>query len=276
MKLTSTNHSSGLGSFFSEHSKTRVFLPKDNTQGSPGRSGQPEKKELFTRISGSGGIVAGHCSSGIGFPMRACPEAIAGTRRARFGQEGSKPGTRNVQPTARSAPSGGHGTVEPPGPIPNPEVKHRCADGSGAKGPVRVGRRQFKARLFPRGRSRALFLVPRGILRVTRFREFISGNPRKQPTESYQGCPRQGGAFGVRRESPLCGRWMELAPCGGWPAPFVSVRSFQKRRQPRGPGPPTPKAANPLPQSKSRRRHMKARSLDPQTRPIVWKRNSGA
>ena len=34
----------------------------------------------------------------------------------------------------------------------------------------------------------------------------------------------------MRRESPLCGRRMELAPCGGWPAPFVSAQGFQKRR----------------------------------------------
>jgi hypothetical protein len=32
--------------------------------------------------------------------------------------------------------------VEPPGPVPNPEVKHFSADGSWAIGPVRVGRRQ--------------------------------------------------------------------------------------------------------------------------------------
>ena len=39
--------------------------------------------------------------------------------------------------------SGGHSKVEPPGPIPNPEVKRFCADGSWTIGPVRVGRRQF-------------------------------------------------------------------------------------------------------------------------------------
>jgi hypothetical protein len=36
--------------------------------------------------------------------------------------------------------------VEPPGPIPNPEVKRRSADGIGTTGPVRVGRRQVFAR----------------------------------------------------------------------------------------------------------------------------------
>ncbi len=47
---------------------------------------------------------------------------------------------------ARSAASGGQSVVEPPGPIPNPEVKRRSADGSGTTGPVRVGRRQVFAR----------------------------------------------------------------------------------------------------------------------------------
>jgi hypothetical protein len=37
--------------------------------------------------------------------------------------------------------------VEPPGPIPNPEVKRRSADDSGTIGPVKVGRRQVYARL---------------------------------------------------------------------------------------------------------------------------------
>ena len=38
--------------------------------------------------------------------------------------------------------SGDQSAVEPPGPIPNPEVKRCSADGSGTIGPVRVGRRQ--------------------------------------------------------------------------------------------------------------------------------------
>ena len=37
--------------------------------------------------------------------------------------------------------------MEPPGPIPNPEVKRRSADGSETIGLVRVGRRQVYARL---------------------------------------------------------------------------------------------------------------------------------
>ena len=41
--------------------------------------------------------------------------------------------------------SGDQSAVEPPGPIPNPEVKRCSADGSGTIGPVRVGRRQVYA-----------------------------------------------------------------------------------------------------------------------------------
>ena len=44
-------------------------------------------------------------------------------------------------------PSGDQSEVEPPGPIPNPEVKRLSANGSGTIGPVRVGRRQVFARI---------------------------------------------------------------------------------------------------------------------------------
>ena len=40
--------------------------------------------------------------------------------------------------------SGGHGTVAPPVPIPNTEVKRCCADDSWTKGPAKVGRRQIQ------------------------------------------------------------------------------------------------------------------------------------
>ena len=43
--------------------------------------------------------------------------------------------------------SGDQSAVEPPGPIPNPEVKRRSANGSETIGLVRVGRRQVYARL---------------------------------------------------------------------------------------------------------------------------------
>lgn len=54
--------------------------------------------------------------------------------------------TRTSEP-ATGSPSGDQSAVEPPGPIPNPEVKRRSANGSGTIGPVRVGRRQVFARL---------------------------------------------------------------------------------------------------------------------------------
>ena len=47
------------------------------------------------------------------------------------------------QEDLRNLSSGGQSAVEPPGPIPNPEVKRCSADGSGTIGPVRVGRRQL-------------------------------------------------------------------------------------------------------------------------------------
>ena len=51
--------------------------------------------------------------------------------------------------------------MEPPGPIPNPEVKRRSADGSETIGLVRVGRRQVYARLQAIGAG--LFFVGRRI-----------------------------------------------------------------------------------------------------------------
>ena len=49
--------------------------------------------------------------------------------------------------------------MEPPGPVPNPEVKHFSADGSWAIGPVRVGRRQVICPLLANAGS-GLFFVP--------------------------------------------------------------------------------------------------------------------
>jgi hypothetical protein len=45
--------------------------------------------------------------------------------------------------------SGGHSTVAPPGPIPNPEVKRCSANGSVVKGYVRVGRCQVISKTGP-------------------------------------------------------------------------------------------------------------------------------
>ena len=57
-------------------------------------------------------------------------------------------------------PSGDQSVVEPPGPIPNPEVKRRSADGSETIGLVRVGRRQVYAR--PRAIGAGLFFCAGG------------------------------------------------------------------------------------------------------------------
>ena len=46
-------------------------------------------------------------------------------------------------PSGRELQSGDHGTVAPPVPIPNTEVKRCCADDSWAIGPAKVGRCQF-------------------------------------------------------------------------------------------------------------------------------------
>ena len=43
----------------------------------------------------------------------------------------------------RAQQSGGHGTVAPPVPIPNTEVKRCCADDSMTKGHAKVGHRQI-------------------------------------------------------------------------------------------------------------------------------------
>ena len=45
-------------------------------------------------------------------------------------------------------PSGDHRVAEPPGPIPNPDVKRCSADGSWMLDSARVGRRQLFARLL--------------------------------------------------------------------------------------------------------------------------------
>jgi hypothetical protein len=54
---------------------------------------------------------------------------------------------------ALKLPSGDQSAVEPPGPIPNPEVKRCSANGSETIGLVRVGRRQVYARLQVRNHS---------------------------------------------------------------------------------------------------------------------------
>ena len=64
-------------------------------------------------------------------------------------------------PDRTGLPSGDQSAVEPPGPIPNPEVKRCSADGIGTTGPVRVGRRQVFARPRVTSGPGAFFVPPR-------------------------------------------------------------------------------------------------------------------
>ena len=57
-------------------------------------------------------------------------------------------------------PSGDQSAVEPPGPIPNPEVKRCSANGSETIGLVRVGRRQVYARLQVRNHLKPGSFLP--------------------------------------------------------------------------------------------------------------------
>ena len=75
----------------------------------------------------------------------------------RTDQRKRKPGPPESQPRQAGLPSGDQSVVEPPGPIPNPEVKRRSADGSETIGLVRVGRRQVYAR--PRAIGAGLFFL---------------------------------------------------------------------------------------------------------------------
>ena len=80
--------------------------------------------------------------------------------------------------------------MEPPGPVPNPEVKHFSADGSWAIGPVRVGRRQFICPLQANACS-GLFLCRCGVtVPVTQRRG-------KDKGKSYTGLPSWGSAVPV-------------------------------------------------------------------------------
>ncbi len=78
----------------------------------------------------------------------ACRLATAGPDRnsqqqsldSHDGSDDQRPGLDRTRSS-----SGGQSAVEPPGPIPNPEVKRRCADDSETIGLVKVGRRQVYA-----------------------------------------------------------------------------------------------------------------------------------
>ena len=82
-------------------------------------------------------------------------------------------------PPQRTA-SGDQSAMEPPGPIPNPEVKRCRADGSWAKGPARVGRCQLYARLFRKKKPGVFFTtspapVPGGEASYFRNRSRVPG-----------------------------------------------------------------------------------------------------
>jgi hypothetical protein len=105
--------------------------------------------------------------TGTNHPSGLIPFGIACSKRPRYGSRGRievgqilmnsmrMPGSGSLlllrppehQPRNAGLTSGGQSAVEPPGPIPNPEVKRCSADGIGTTGPVRVGRRQVFARL---------------------------------------------------------------------------------------------------------------------------------
>lgn len=65
--------------------------------------------------------------------------------RCKYSNQSSDP--QSPSPDQTGLPSGDQSAVEPPGPIPNPEVKRCSANGSETIGLVRVGRRQVYARL---------------------------------------------------------------------------------------------------------------------------------
>ena len=78
-------------------------------------------------------------------------------------QRNDDPGKRLKQYKRKKPKPGGHSLMAPPGPIPNPEVKHQHVDGSRTTGPARVDSRQgsIKAarrkplRPFPLSRERS-------------------------------------------------------------------------------------------------------------------------
>ena len=67
-------------------------------------------------------------------PSRAAAPQQSSNRKANAAHD---PQAHGREPHPRSQP-GGHSPMAPPGPIPNPEVKHRHVDGSRTTGPARV------------------------------------------------------------------------------------------------------------------------------------------
>lgn len=83
---------------------------------------------LYSRVVGS--VV---CFQKKPFTLFSCQGSIPSP---------SPPAAARGSPKTRAPSSGGHSIVEPPGPIPNPEVKRSRANGSVVIGHVRVGRCQ--------------------------------------------------------------------------------------------------------------------------------------
>ena len=83
---------------------------------------------------------------------------------------GSGPGFGGLRPRfaeKQRVASGDQSVVEPPGPIPNPEVKRCSADGSWAIGPARVGRCQVFARLLRKKEPGVFFAQGASCARLT-------------------------------------------------------------------------------------------------------------
>ena len=133
------------------------------------------------------------------------------TRRFRYAPArapGARP--RDLRGTAPGAASG-HGGRDPPGPIPNPEVKPSIADGTAASGRGRAGRRWPHRGLFHalagpacagpfsfpgRGpaRTRGPFSLLRPCARFPASRRLIDCRPSPYP-DPARGSPRPFGAF---------------------------------------------------------------------------------
>ena len=69
-------------------------------------------------------------------------QAVTTAHRAQSKQRNDDPGKRLKQYKRKKPKPGGHSLMAPPGPIPNPEVKHQHVDGSRTTGPARVDSRQ--------------------------------------------------------------------------------------------------------------------------------------